>query len=67
MHFSRIAVIDENHSVIGQIFLFHASYDDDPAFNQKRTKALNAAINKCGEFPGAADNLRIASFTLIIN
>lgn len=67
VHFSRIAVIDENYSVIGQIFLFHASYDDDPAFNQQRTKALNDAIDNCGEFPGAADNLRIASFTLIIN
>ena len=67
VHFSRIAVIDENYSVIGQIFLFHASYDDNPAFNQKRTKALNEAIDKCGEFPGAADTLRITSFTLIIN
>lgn len=67
MHFSRIAVIDENHSVIGQIFLFHASYDDIPTFNQKRKKALNEAIDKCGEFPGAADNLIMNQFTLIIN
>ena len=67
VHFSRIAVIDYNHNAIGQIFLFHASYDDTPTFDIERTKAFNEAIKKCEEFPGAADNLIMSQFTLIIN
>ena len=67
VHFSRIAVIDDNYNAIGQIFLFHASYDDAVAFDSKRKKAIDKAIDECGEFPGAADNLIVSQFTLIIN
>ena len=67
VHFSRIAVIDENYNAIGQIFLFHASYDDAVAFDSKRKKSIDKAIDECGEFPGAADNLIVSQFTLIIN
>ena len=67
VHFSRIAVIDDNYNAIGQIFLFHASYDDAIAFDSKRKKAIDKAIDQCGEFPGAADNLIVSQFTLIIN
>lgn len=67
VHFSRIAVIDENYNAIGQIFLFHASYDDAVAFDSKRKKVIDEAIDKCKEFPGAADNLIVSQFTLIIN
>ena len=67
VHFSRIAVIDDNYNAIGQIFLFHASYDDAVAFDSKRKKAIDKAIDQCGEFPGAADNLIVSQFTLIIN
>ena len=67
VHFSRIAVKDQNHCAIGQLFLFHASYDDVVAFDSKRKKAINDAIDNCGEFPGAADNLIMSQFTLIIN
>ena len=67
VHFSRIAVIDDNYNAIGQIFLFHASYDDAVAFDSERKKAIDKAIDQCGEFPGAADNLIVSQFTLIIN
>ena len=67
VHFSRIIVIDENHNAIGQLFLFHASYDDAVAFDSNRKKAIDKAIDECGEFPGAADNLIVSQFTLIIN
>ena len=67
VHFSRIAVIDENYNAIGQIFLFHASYDDAVAFDSNRKKAIDEAIDQCGEFTGAADNLIVSQFTLIIN
>lgn len=67
VHFSRIAVIDDNYNAIGQIFLFHASYDDAVAFDSKRKKAIDEAIDQCGEFTGAADNLIVSQFTLIIN
>ena len=67
VHFSRIAVIDENYSAIGQIFLFYASYDNVAAFDSERKKVIDKAIDQCKEFPGAADNFIVSQFTLIIN
>lgn len=67
VYFSRIVVIDQNYNAIGQVFLFHASYNDDPTFDTERKKVIDKAIDDCGQFPGAADNLIVSQFTLIIN
>ena len=67
VYFSRIAVTDENHCAIGQIFLFHASYDDSLILDEDKTKVINEALQKCGEFPGAKDSFLVTTFVLIVN